>query len=676
MKPYRRMVGTNYHPHDWAPEQWPKDLDGMKAAGFSMVRLGHLCWDSFEPEEGRYEFGWMDTVMDLCHERGIQVFLDIPTRPAPIWLHKKHPSIDVWDAAGNHLRPNTRYMEDVGDPFFQEHALRLAGTMAKRYGGHPALLAFGLCNELGSGFHSYSPTALARFQFWLKDKYGSVKALNAAWNAKRWSRKLADFSDAFFALSGEVKGAPERFLDMKRFFSDEILDYFKRLSDCVRKNAPGVTVSTNHWAENPRVGFDYHKNYREVIDFAGEGFYPGINPEYEGGFLGACMTVDYRIGELETPMWCLEFQTGTNGGYACPKGVMRMYAYLAWAYRSDLICAWTWRTMVGGEEQYFYGLVDHDGFKGRKYEEFKQIAQEFELLEDKNIRRIDDSKRVGLCFSYDSYKVAQYAVNYYKTDYMDQFMAAYQTLFHKNIGCNVIDLRRVEKEYPVVFIPGHALMDEACAASIRKMVEEGATVIMTAYSAKVDEHSQHFTEPLPGRLSDVFGIKMRGFDRTRTHVNTINEGGLDKKPEIIEREHIDIELDGKLLGVGIDYHEFLEPDTAAVIATYKGSSGDYPAAVTCNTYGKGKAIYTAIPANEVLLAPLFDRYADAKEFEQPVVPKGVVTRALQGGCRIYINTTGAPVEIALPGAGTSVLNGSVVHGTLTIPAYDVEILRF
>lgn len=43
-------IGTNYHPHDWPKERWEKDFQLMKEAGFDTVRLGHLCWDSYEPE--------------------------------------------------------------------------------------------------------------------------------------------------------------------------------------------------------------------------------------------------------------------------------------------------------------------------------------------------------------------------------------------------------------------------------------------------------------------------------------------------------------------------------------------------------------------------------------------------------------------------------------------------
>ena len=86
-------IGTNYHPHDWDEERWKVDIELMRQAGFTTVRLGHLCWDSYEPEEGVYTFEWFDKVMDLFAKAKIGVVLDISTRPAPIWVHKLCPGV-------------------------------------------------------------------------------------------------------------------------------------------------------------------------------------------------------------------------------------------------------------------------------------------------------------------------------------------------------------------------------------------------------------------------------------------------------------------------------------------------------------------------------------------------------------------------------------------------------
>ena len=127
-------VGANYHPHDWPEERWRKDLGMMRDAGFTTVRLGHLCWDSFESENGVYSFAWFDRVMDICAENGINVVLDLPAHPAPAWVHHACPGCIIYGKSGNPAPPLRRYMEDVADPDYQFFALRFIRALAARYG--------------------------------------------------------------------------------------------------------------------------------------------------------------------------------------------------------------------------------------------------------------------------------------------------------------------------------------------------------------------------------------------------------------------------------------------------------------------------------------------------------------------------------------------------------------
>ena len=145
MNPDKLYIGVNYHPHDWSEERWKIDIEMMKQAGFELVRLGHLAWDSYEPDNGVYTFEWFDKVMDLFAQAGIGVVLDISTRPAPVWVHELCPGCRIHDKAGQEAPAVRRYMEDVSDPDYQHYALRFARIMVERYKNHPALFAFGLC---------------------------------------------------------------------------------------------------------------------------------------------------------------------------------------------------------------------------------------------------------------------------------------------------------------------------------------------------------------------------------------------------------------------------------------------------------------------------------------------------------------------------------------------------
>ena len=197
----------------------------MRQAGFEVVRLGHLCWDCCEPEDGVYTFEWLDTVMDAFGEAGIKVFLDISMRPAPVWVHRACPGCDIYSESGSRQAPLRRYMEDVDDPDYQYYALRFAGVLVRRYRDHPALMGFGLCNELGDGPVSYSEAAQRRFRVWLREKYGTVELLNRAWNTQRWSRRLTSFEDVMLQQNELAVGAPEAWLDMKRFYGDGVLRF-------------------------------------------------------------------------------------------------------------------------------------------------------------------------------------------------------------------------------------------------------------------------------------------------------------------------------------------------------------------------------------------------------------------------------------------------------------------
>lgn len=86
-------------------------------------------------------------------------------------------------------------------------------------------------------------------------------------------------------------------------------------------------------------------------------------------------------GDLETPAWFNEFTSGGGGTYGGPKGIIRMWAYLALLDYGQTFLAWTFNTHRGGEEQAWFGLLDHDGTPSLKYNEYKQIASEFSKLQ-------------------------------------------------------------------------------------------------------------------------------------------------------------------------------------------------------------------------------------------------------------------------------------------------------
>jgi beta-galactosidase len=651
------IVGANYHPHDSDPATWRRDVAMMRDAGIRMVRLGHLAWDTFEPSDGEFSFAWFDEVMDLMQANGIAVILDIAVRPAPLWLHRKHPTIDVIDANGNRLYPNHRYMDDVGDPAFRTHAMRFADRLTKRYAHHPALAAFGIDNEPGDGPISYSETVRARFIAWLQAKYGTVDALNTAWAGHRWSRRIGDFAEVGLPKSGTYTGAPERVLDFRRFISHEVETYLDALLDVVEANAPGTLTTTNMWYYADKKHFDYAPSaYRGRITRAGNGFYPGGSIIDNDGLRGALFGMARIQFENTTPFWCTEFTTMT----AVP-GSIRKSAYASLLLGNQLVCGWTWQTMHAGEEQFLQGMVDWDGRPNRKLDEYRQIAAEFAKLEGRGFPyRPRPEVAVALDFP------SQIASAVFPESHDRQAQTAFEAFIDRNLDARVVDLARSELDFKLLVIPGVLVLDEAAAARVRAFVEQGGTAIMTSYSATLDSDGQAYATTRPGRLDDVFGIRVGSYEETAM----LNELACGRTGS----EQLDLEIDGRAVTAATPRFDLVEPTTADVLARTANLGTDHPL-ITANRYGSGRAVYVALPARRDVLDPLLESELALLGIAGPEVPAGVMARAVDDRHVLYLNLDAEPKRIVFQGKATGVLSEARFEGGFTLGPYDAEVVE-
>ena len=645
------FVGTCYQPVDRSPEQVRQDIALMKQAGFRMVRMGDLSWDAFGPSEGRFEFGWFDQILDQMNEAGIKVILDIGGSPAPIWLHRNHPSVNIVNEQGATVYPAERYMDDISDPVYREHLVRYADELTRHYAHHPALAAIGYNNEIGNGFMSYSGGVRQRFVEWLKTKYGTIENLNKAWATQRWSRRLNSFDELELPY-GSGPSPPERYLDLRRFWSDVTISILEDLEKVRERNVPNLPAVSNLWDTAGRRGFDYLSSYKNYVSYGAEGFYPGTALDTS---LGALLVK----GDLPNPVWFNEFITGGGGSYGGPKGIIRMWAYLALIDYGQTFLAWTFNTHRGGEEQSLFGLLDHDGTPSWKYAEFKQIASEFSKLQHLGFPRYHKPE-VAIAYSFESLIASRgvgpsnAARSYFKVNYADQVASALQPFFEDNIDVATINIGHSALDYKLLVVPADYLMDTASAAAIRTYVQNGGTVIMTALSAKVDENSQWFDTPLPGRLNDVFGIRTSEFYRPST------------SPEI--------DLNGKTERATIDFYEVLEPQTANTLALFTNTPERSPA-ITVNNYGKGRAIYVAVPAQMAILAPLVRSvYAPLAIAKGPETPSGVYARIVEGRT-LYVNTTGEEKILPIRGSKRGIVSGASYEGVIRLKPYDVDLVE-
>ena len=649
--PGQLFVGTCYQPVDRSREQIKTDIALMKQSGFKVVRMGDLSWDYFEPAEGKFEFATFDWIMDQMHAAGIKVILDIPGQPAPLWLHHRYPGVDVVNQQGNRLDAAERYMDNPSDPDYQRLLTRLADTLTKRYARHPALHAIGFNNEIGNGYMSYSEADRQRFIGWLQKKYGTLDALNKAWASQRWSRRVGAWDEVRLPYA-EGPGAYERQLDLRRYWSDVTIDTLKGLDAVRRKNTPDKPAISNLWDSAGRKGFDYLSSYREFANYGAMGFYP-YSP-VGSGFEALMM----KAG-MQTPIWFNEFTAGGPGYYGT-KGRSRMWAHFGLLLGSQAVLAWTYNSHLGGEEQALFGLLDHDDRPSWKLGEFATIAADFDKLQKLGFPRMTQPK-VAIAYAFENTLATSPAgpeqTNtvrpYINTPYLTQAHNAFEPLFKDNIDVAVINIAHEDlSRYKLLVVPGMYLLGKASTDAIRKFVADGGTAIMTAWSGKVNEHNQWYDTPLPGRLTDVFGLRTNEF---------YNGGALVTKIG-------DEDIKGS-----IGHYEVLEPSTAQVQARFTNVDGT-PPAITVNNFGKGRAIYVATPAQPQIMRPLYRQlYASLGIAPGPKTPDGVYAREVEGRV-LYVNTTGGAKEIPIDGAMKGVLSGKQYAGTLRLEPLGVDLL--
>lgn len=229
----------------------------------------------------------------------------------------------------------------------------------------------------------------------------------------------------------------------------------------------------------------------------------------------------------------------------------------------------TFNTHRGGEEQALFGLLDHDGTPSWKHAEFKRIASEFSKLQQLGFPRYNKPD-AAIAYSFESNMASHppssnTARSYFSVNYTEQVESALQPFFEDNIDVALINVGHSALDYKLLILPADYLMDTASAKAIRNYVRNGGTAIMTAMSTKVDENNQRFDTPLPGRLSDVFGIRTSEFYRPSAP--------------------LEMSLNGKAEKASIGFYEVLEPRTADTVATFINTPEKSPA-ITVNSYGK------------------------------------------------------------------------------------------
>lgn len=677
------FFGVDYYPEQWVfpyggtadnPEgQWSVDAELMAKAGFNVVRMGEFSWGICEPEEGKYDFTWLERVMDIMADHDIKVVLGTPTAAPPIWLARKYPQILPVNEKGQVKREGTRRAACLNNDIFWNSSKKLVENMARALGRHSQLIAWQI--DSGLGGHqtewSFNEDSRLEWQNWLKLKYKTVDRLNRQLGLRVWGQIVSSFDDVPMPLQAPTMHNPALLLDWHRFCSDTIVAFTRMQADVLKEFCPQHPVTVCLRALHRR--FD-HFDMAEVADFVSVESKPAIKTKSaelacDIDILRSLKKTDIHTPDSETGFWVMEQKAGQvnwqDVNSLVRPGIIRLFTYQLISRGACGVLYDRWRQPRIGNEQ-FYGAVMPHHLDGnlRVYREISQIGEEIKMLAP----ALQGSKVVAevcILYSHDNDWSLQLPNQPNKFFSLREHIQLFYNAFHdRNMA---VDFARPSEDlsgYKIVIAPSLHLLSNTEADNLKLFVQNGGTLVSTFNTGLVDQHNMVPDTGFPNDLTELFGLEVLEFDPLPPQ----EENHLTFKG-VFPTSHLHT---AKL------WCDIIEPKGCQVLATFAKDFYAGRPAMTMNTFGLGHAIYIGTESHQHFYHDLVAWLRQMCNLHPLLkVPENVeVSMRQKEDTRLFflLNHQNSPVRIQFYKPMHDFLTGNTFSGNYDLPPHGVLVL--
>ncbi|WP_245648038.1 beta-galactosidase [Paenibacillus borealis] len=655
------QIGVDYYPEHWDESMWETDIKLMKETGVKIVRVAEFAWSRLEPEEGRFDFAWLDRALDLFHKYGIQIVIGTPTATPPRWLTTAYPDVLPVFADGGVFHPGVRGHRCYNSVSLRKYGSRIIEALARHYSSHPAVIGWQTDNEF-SMLDCHCDSCNLAFRSWVQEKYGTTEQVNEEWGTVVWSGEYSSWDELTVPYGGSPFQNPSMLLDFQRFQWEAAIAFQKTQTEVLRAICPQHFITHNFHSYPQRL--DMH-GLAEDLDVASFDYYPNPSPQKQATapYSGA-LSLDLTRGIKRRNFWIMEQLSGPPGCWfpmwRTPyPGLIRAYSWQAIARGADTVVHFRWRSAAAGAEQFWHGLIDHSNVPGRRFAEFAQLCSEVNglapLLEGTGV-----ISQAAILYSHEQMAALRIQPQADGLDYYENIKQYHRALTRLGIGCDVIGWRQPLEGYKLVIAPSLYLHDEAAAQLLEDFAAGGGTVILTSRSGVKNMNNICVMQPLPGLFSRAAGVTVEEYDPVGGDVHSL------RSP------------DGILYECS-QWCDILRPEGAEPVAWYADDFFAGAPAVTVNSFGAGRVYYIGTHAEESYwLKLLGDIAPDAGLTLFPELPDGVqaFTRTGPKGELLFLlNLSRTSQTVGLDKQYRSALTGTPISGPVELAAYGVEILE-
>lgn len=666
-KAQKIYYGGDYNPDQWDAKTIDEDMRLFNKAGINLLTLPVFSWAKLEPDEGVYNFGWLDEIIDKIWEHGIHVCLATPTTAQPAWLSTRYPEVLPVDIAGRKRTHGMRVFFCVNSLKYRERAAAIAEEMAKRYAHHPALAMWHVSNEYGT--YCYCPNCQAKFRLWLRRRYKTVEGLNEKWHTTFWGRIVTSFEEVTLPTetNDDYRFNPAIQLDYMRFVTDSTAECFLNEYQVLKKYNPEIPIQTNMSGYIKKLDqFTMTKN----LDIVGWDNYPW--PDDPPYFVA--MKHDIMRGLKGGQSYVLTEQSPNQQNwqpYNLLKrpGEVRRLSYQAMAHGADTCLFFQMRQSIAGQEKFHGAIISHSGREDtRVFRESAALGAELDRIGDAFLEGRTPAK-AAILFDWNNWWALELSSGPSKDmDYLKTVSLYYETLFRQNIAVDFLPYDAELTDYRLVIAPMLYMTKEGVAERLERFVREGGTLVTTVMSGLVDENDRCVFGSYPGKLKDTLGIWVEETDALRPYeknsMKTEEAAGMSKE-----------EYDCGFLC------DIIHPEGGAQVLARYGA--DFYAGVPCltvNDFGEGKAYYIGTQPEQAFLEEFVRNICAVSGLKPLYEAKEGVEMTLRVSEKAEVvfvinhNMEEAWVDFGQEEL-TNLLNGESLTGKIKISAGDVIVAK-
>jgi beta-galactosidase len=651
--------GGDYNPEQWPVATWDEDIRLMQACHYNIATVGVFSWVSLQPEEERFTFEWLDTILEKLAAAGRVVCLATPSAAQPAWMSQRYPAVLRVDEQRRRRQHGWRVNYCPTSPDYRRFAVQMARKLAERYHGHPALVAWHVSNEYLSA--CYCDLCAAAFREWLKRRYSSLDELNQRWWTAFWSHTYTDWSQIEPPYATGEQSIHAQVIDYRRFQSAALLECYKAERDAIRVFSD-LPVTTNMMGAYP--GLDY-RAWAKEIDVIAWDCYPG--PRDLPG--DTAFLHDLMRGLRDGQPFLLMEQTPSSQNwqdYNALKrpGILRLWSYLALAHGAESVMYFQWRRSRGSFEKMHGAVIEHSGRSDtRVFREVQQLGAELARLKDRTLGGVTPAQ-VALLFDWNNWWAIDACSGPVRDKrYIPTVRQHYGAFWRRNVPVDVVFSDSDFSRYRMLVAPMLYMLKPGVAERITDFVRQGGTFVTTYFSGMVDDCDLAFENGYPGPLREVLGIWNEELDALTP----------EQQNRIVLLDREESYACGHLCAL-------IHCEGATTLATYGDDFYANTPVVTRHSFGIGRAYYLGSEPEPRFLDDFYARLL-AEQQIQPVLdtPQGVeatLRQTARGPLLFLLNHQATPAQVVLPPTRRyhDLLRETEVTETLLLEGYDVTIL--